>query len=59
MLKIEHLVTCLATVAYMSMHVHAAVQYMLLFVVLVVYSDQFQILWSNTLLLKPPILCLL
>ena len=33
-----------------------AVQYVLLSLVLVVNSDQFQILWSYTLLLKPPVL---
>ena len=33
-----------------------AVQYVLLFLVLTVNSDQFQILWNYTLLLKPPIL---
>ena len=31
--------------------------YLLLFLVLVVNSDQFQILWSYTLLLKPILLC--
>ena len=45
-------VTYLATMAYMPMQ-HA--QYMLLFLVLI-NSDQFQSLWSYTLLLKPQVL---
>ena len=36
-----------------------AVQYMLLFLVLAVNSDQFQILQSYTLLLKPPVLMIM
>ena len=41
------------------MYVHARsmhAMYLLLFLVLVVNSDQFQILWSYTLLLKPILL---
>ena len=46
-LKMERVVTCLATMAY----VYAACTVRLLFLVLLVNSDRFQILWSYTLLL--------
>ena len=48
----ELLVTCLATMAY----VYAACVVRVTILVLAVNSDWFQILWSYTLLLKPPIL---
>ena len=37
---------------------HAAVQYMLLYLAQVVNSNQFQILWSYTLLLNPSLYAL-
>ena len=49
--KIEHPVTCLATMAYVYVQLCAV-----LFLVLAVNSEWFQILQSYMLLLKPPVL---